>query len=465
MIRKSRLALAMLFIWLAASCGLAMSQDHQRIRKSIDSLTQEELDNYLHALAIVMKRDPTTVGSYEYYAALHNDAAVGPCEHISDTFLPWHRAHLYEFESELRASDPPRTSNVTIPYWNWSALPSGVRYPKAFETDPLLRFEGRNTKPICKGTPDGSCDRLPFPWSELDETVLSIKSWSSPAENFGSYSGNRAVECRDRAGGGYGSLENPPHNTMHSSYVGGFMASGSTSAKDPIFWSYHAFIDLLFVEWQKREGHTVDTCLNCKLCGLNWTVQSVVDAAGQLNVSYDFTPTAVVTTASIEDGWKPLSSVDMALSATEKFVARHKTLVSIPSAAVTKARGVVHEVRIASPVTYQVNAFLYPKALEGSFDPKDRATRERYIVYVGTVWQQHHRNGLPNPRLMQTLDFDLVTQLNALVPKHAGETWVLDVRTYLAPNAAAETHVHHDTLEAEPVDKVLDFGGVALSTE
>jgi hypothetical protein len=39
--------------------------------------------------------------------------------------IPWHRARLAGFEKLLRDSDPPRTANVTIPYWDWTKPASG----------------------------------------------------------------------------------------------------------------------------------------------------------------------------------------------------------------------------------------------------------------------------------------------------------------------------------------------------
>ncbi|UVK35730.1 tyrosinase family protein (plasmid) [Mesorhizobium sp. AR10] len=465
---RKKLAALVIFSILAAimSVGGALADNPElRIRKNIDALKPEELSNYLHALDIVMRRDPSTVGSYAYYAALHNDLDVGPCEHATDTFLPWHRAHLYDFENELRASDPPRTSEVTIPYWNWSELPSGTRFPKAFETEALLTRKDRWNRPICKGAPDPSCDRLSFPWPELDADVLSVKSWSSPTEdNFGSFSLNQAVECKDRADGGYGALENPPHNTMHGSYIGGLMGNPRTAAEDPIYWSYHAFIDLLWWNWQQRANHVVDTCPTCKLCGLNWTVDKLVDSEAQLKVSYEFSPPPPVTTIASPGGMpEPLASVDMALSATEDPVGRHTSLVTIPSKKVEAARVTVQNVRIVSPVTFQVNAFFYPQSEAASFDPKDRASRERRIVYVGTIWQRHHGHDTTSSGLTQTFRVNLAPYLNALVAEHGGETWVLDVRTYVDPNS--DSGMHGLTTDSEAIRGILEFGGVGLSIE
>ena len=107
------------------------------IRKSIDSLTAAELADYEHAFAKlkeISEADPSDIDGLQYFQDLHN-TMLGPCEHANDTFMPWHRAHLFEFEEALRRSDPPRTANVALPYWDWSGaaerrpLPEGVREP------------------------------------------------------------------------------------------------------------------------------------------------------------------------------------------------------------------------------------------------------------------------------------------------------------------------------------------------
>ena len=72
------------------------------------------------------------------------------CPHQNWWFLPWHRAHLFMFEEALRRSDPPRTANVTVPYWDWSALPSGKRYPKAFEEPGSVLNHNRLRKAVCR---------------------------------------------------------------------------------------------------------------------------------------------------------------------------------------------------------------------------------------------------------------------------------------------------------------------------
>src|SRR5829696_4364156 len=119
---------------------LPASGQEVRVRKNIDSLTAEELATYVHAVDILRKRDPSRSDSYHHFAELHDnfDNGLG-CEHHNELFLPWHRELLRQFEQALREADPPRTSNVTLPYWNWGLPSSGTGYPRAFEdrTSPL----------------------------------------------------------------------------------------------------------------------------------------------------------------------------------------------------------------------------------------------------------------------------------------------------------------------------------------
>jgi hypothetical protein len=130
-----------------------------RVRRNIDDLSSDELANYQHALKKlqeISQSDPESVDGYTYLEQMH-DGDKGPCEHANDTFMPWHRGHLYLFEGALRRSDPPRTENVTVPYWDWSGLPSGERYPKAFEDSSSILFNFRNDDPICRPDMTGNC--------------------------------------------------------------------------------------------------------------------------------------------------------------------------------------------------------------------------------------------------------------------------------------------------------------------
>ena len=120
-----------------------------KLRHDINALSPDELGDYIHALDILRQRsaaNPDDQAGMDFQAALHNDVFVGPCEHGSDKFLPWHRAHLHYFEQLLQAADPPRTANVTVPYWDWIHEQASGNFPPAFD-QPGLFSSGRNGNP------------------------------------------------------------------------------------------------------------------------------------------------------------------------------------------------------------------------------------------------------------------------------------------------------------------------------
>ena len=280
-----------------------------RIRKNIDCLTPDELTDYEHAfskLQTISDADPDSIDGLQYFQDLHN-SMLGPCEHANDTFLPWHRAHLFLFEEALRRSDPPRTANVTLPYWDWSGLPSGTRYPKAFEdTNSVLHHPFRNDKPVCRTAATAQCDALPFPRRHLEETILNKSHWSSPdagqsLTSFGGHAGGQ-MDCQGQFGDGFGALEQPAHNAMHDGFISGTMADPGRAAEDPLFFAFHCYIDLLWAQWQ--ENFESDTGLDSRLCGLfkdrehleknRFHVRDTLDPETQLGYVYEYTPGGTV---------------------------------------------------------------------------------------------------------------------------------------------------------------------------
>jgi hypothetical protein len=77
-----------------------------RTRKNIDTLTAQEVADYEHGFAKLKEISDANADSFDgltYFQNLHN-SMLGPCEHANDTFLPWHRAHLFLSEEALSAA-------------------------------------------------------------------------------------------------------------------------------------------------------------------------------------------------------------------------------------------------------------------------------------------------------------------------------------------------------------------------
>jgi hypothetical protein len=222
-------------------------------RKDINALNNDELADYIHALNILRARsaqNPDDETGYDFQARLHNDRFIGPCEHASDLFLSWHRAHLYYFEKLLQEADPPRTANVTIPYWDWLHPEVNGRFPEAFAHPSSLYRPGRNENPG-----PGS------PGEKLHPKTLQIVTEETDWNTFGG---------KPKPRSGYGDLEKGPHNHMHVNFISGLMGDGDTAAEDPIYWSFHCFIDLLWAEWLRRNNVPPPTSPEADLIGPSW---------------------------------------------------------------------------------------------------------------------------------------------------------------------------------------------------
>ena len=284
-----------------------MAQAELAVRKNIDALTRSELEAYEHAIQILKDRsdrNPYDKEGFLWQAWIHNcpglhvplpDTSItadtepicdfwasqtlksghtfenpGMCEHGTDLFLTWHRAEFYYFEQLLKSTDPegavtdsrgitgPSTATVAVPYWNWTRPPTGQRYPTAFENEqsPLFHNE-RETSPA---------PEFPFTSPYLIAYQLYKLDWP----NFAGGEHTR--------GGGFGDFERVAHNPMHGRFVGGDMANPMRAALDPIFFSFHAYIDAIFE--RRLELHGKDEVTSKRIFLRASQPDSVLDPVG-----------------------------------------------------------------------------------------------------------------------------------------------------------------------------------------
>jgi tyrosinase len=468
-----------------------------RVRRNIDDLSSDELANYQHALKKlqeISQSDPESVDGYTYLEQMH-DGDKGPCEHANDTFMPWHRGHLYLFEGALRRSDPPRTENVTVPYWDWSGLPSGERYPKAFEDSSSILFNFRNDDPICRPDMTGNCFDLPFPRHYLENEILTKPNWSSPlAEDslfsFAGFAGGQS-DCGSPFGLGFGALEQPGHNLMHGEYVAGDMADPSAAALDPIFWSFHCYIDLLWFQWQQK--FDVDTDLEARLCGVftdrddpanpaTWMrVKDVLDPAAQLGYTYEWTP-GEPPPARPEVAAKALfpahPAVDFAVSARKQPEIVRTLDVAIPDPGFDEARLTFTDVNVRTAFSYGADIYLAPESEE--FRPNDRDFRDRHLADMLYFWKAHHHGGHGGDggHERHTLIVDIGRALASLADQHPGEKWRVTVALAASEGGrrpengdhdhghhARDHHYHERAVAGPPTGdpaEVMNFGDLTL---
>lgn len=342
--------------------------------------------------------DPTHNG-YKYFEELHNgDGDTSTCQHQNEIFLTWHRALLVLFERALQATYPGETDNLMLPYWNFGEPATGKDFPKAFErVDSPLYL--KNRAPGRRGQK--------YTTAEMRTMILQTPTWSG-------FNGGecKVASCSDgpcaRCTARFGSLEQPFHNQTHN-WVGGPMTDDTTAAQDPIFWSFHTYIDLEFDCWQKTHNITAAGCPDCPLRALpgNWTPDKVKSTAN-LGYSYETANTVCA---------------ERRLTMPRSLVAQHHSLpyvidVTLPTTRFATAHVRLEGLPVFPDFNYSGHVYVYPAG--ETLAAGDEAFRKKYFVDDFAVWGLDENGHAEHGAHTVTADVNASVDLDYLAKKHPG---------------------------------------------
>ena len=400
--------------------SLAGSLSAQRVRKHIEDLTPPEVDALADAFQH-LKDSP----EYVKWADIHGmGGPASGCEHNSELLWPWHRAYLLAFEDALRASDPPKTSNVTIPYWDWSEPPTGSRYPKLFETVPALApVTCDPTKDSCN-PPVANCRKIcPNPASPISPGLLAT---IQATPNWHDYGGGLKDEAFK------GALEKQAHDFIHGTYINGLNRNTIRAARDPLFWAHHSFMDKLWADWQDaHKGAAYDPV--CKTCAINFLPGKIVADyldIGILGYSYQRRQKALpkVLTAAAEAA-APLTG--LALPKAKKVIEIPLTLPA--AASLSRVSLVFHDVTMPTDASYVVEVYLRPAGSEPS------SRREADALTMFSLWESDGEHAAHV--LTTTVSVDVTQRLREIVRNHPQTRWVLQAEILRTDNNGVTTAV------------------------
>ena len=202
-----------------------------KVRKSIDSLSAQELADFRRAvkqaLALNDKR------GFDYFASWHG-VPFGWCQHHDPLFLPWHRAYLYWLELALQSEVP----GVTLPWWDWSkdaAIPSAYSIAQADgEENVLAKAPIKAFNTAHKSGWPTETSRVP---GEVPQTP------GPPYQQEWAYA-MKATTYTD-----FSQRIWTVHDTVHV-WIGGTFAQVDWAAYDPLFFAHHANVDRAWRIWQ-----------------------------------------------------------------------------------------------------------------------------------------------------------------------------------------------------------------------
>lgn len=305
--------------------GVRVRRDVWELGDLNDPWRDPALLAYAHAISSMQalaQSEPENGANWVNQAAIHErrgKAISGrledQCQHASWLFLPWHRMYLYWFEQIIRAQLGSGAGEWALPYWNYtdSSVKGSRAIPPAFrqehlpdgKANPLFIAERKRTAQLNINRGDELEDWMVQTSEAMAEGDFS-RSVTGATSGFGGARGNPLFH-HDPFGTGAGVLEEAPHGLVHTEVggKGGFMASFSTAALDPIFWLHHANLDRLWEQWRRGRGQGRPPGVNptdpdwlgmrfdfvdAKGQPLKMAVSKVLDIEAQLDYTYSDLP-------------------------------------------------------------------------------------------------------------------------------------------------------------------------------
>jgi hypothetical protein len=265
--------------------------------------------------------------------------------------------------------------------------------------------------------------------------------------------------------GGYGSFEAVTHNSMHSIYMAGDMGRPSTAALDPVFFSFHAFIDLLYEQWLQAHGKDQVTSQNFFLRGdqpesianpPGYVAGAGERSMGQVKLYFDTkalgyefeigdddnlaSKDELTKALGLDNQQDPpvfgqasrnlitrlLDNGDFQASRRPSFVRKLDLKIPAPGGISSRQRffAVLDRNPHEADVSYQMDVYIHPKA--APFDPASRPFVGRYLAGTGVHWgtgAMHSHE--PDANLMKLEVSSAV--LDLVKGGHAGETWDMEI--------------------------------------
>ena len=246
-----------------------------RVRQPAQDLDAETIAKYKKATELMRALPDDDPRSFTQQAKVHcaycNDGyyqvgfeteKINIQVHSSWLFFPFHRWQLYFYEKILgKLIDDP---TFALPFWNWDS-PPGMYMPDIY-TDRSSSLYNVDRNPLHQPPvvadlkyDQGIENRLP-PDQLIKDNLSIMYRQMICYDNPVLFMGKRYC-AGDKPNPGVGSLENTPHNNLHTwggNYptrpnnedLGNFYSAGN----DPLFYALHSNVDRLWDIWKKLPG-------------------------------------------------------------------------------------------------------------------------------------------------------------------------------------------------------------------
>ncbi|WP_166922964.1 tyrosinase family protein [Flavobacterium poyangense] len=229
-----------------------------RVRKDVETLTEEEKTRFIRAFSILNQKDGYAF--YKQFTDMHianTDNEI----HFYENFLPWHRLYLLNLERDLQEID----SSVSLHYWRWD-FPAPNLFSENFAGKITITKTADAAVPIFSLSnpwrnwkPPGSAQlfRSAFNWDlTLNggwNVLIARKAPEAYAINMGKgiYHDLYWDQYRERGKGSPGYIFSAPHGGGHMSFRGQ-ISDIANAPQDPVFFMLHSNVDRLWALWQNN---------------------------------------------------------------------------------------------------------------------------------------------------------------------------------------------------------------------
>jgi hypothetical protein len=272
---------------------------------------------------------------------------------------------------------------------------------------------------------------------------------------------------------------------MHVNFISGLMGDGDTAAEDPIYWSFHCFIDLLWAEWLRRNNAPPPTSPEADLRGfLGKPKHKVRDFQSTTDLGYEYKYTEKLEKAfritppvrerrevvaerrevvATQEALAPQPLLPLFTDTMESELRRTSRVqfaFPAPPAAVAAAVVSLQDLKMPTTWSYTLRAYVHPKDVP--FDKDDADFERRYFVDYAVLWKTHgpdEDHGGDHPPeghhpSSSTVQFDATESLTGLTPE-AISNLVLTLRYIAGPVPTGQPAPVPDLLQDVELDDVL----------
>jgi hypothetical protein len=252
--------------------SLAFARDCDQVlsRPNIMKMSDQDRNRYFNAVYWLNSGNKPT--RWDTFALKH--ASIYDQVHSQPAFFAWHRRYLIELELMLRQYDP----NVRIPYFDWTVNHDHL------DQDPVWQYFGKVGNPnqnYCVN--DGVFNNFKvFYYADVNRqgSTRCFTRNSAFPQTFSDPKPvvNAKVIDEQDPTNFWNNMELGGHGLFHNGI--GMDFSDHISTNDPLFFSHHAFIDMVWFVRQMRHadwGYNYPTPPDFRLPLYNETVQDVLD--------------------------------------------------------------------------------------------------------------------------------------------------------------------------------------------